>query len=68
MSIYSDLTIIIPTFYPGKIINKCLSSLPTESEIYILDNGNDPELEEIINLSKLNVKHFKLVTYDFQII
>ena len=60
MSTYSDLTIIIPTFYPGKIINKCLSSLPTESEIYILDNGNDPELEEIVNLSNLNIKHFKL--------
>ena len=60
MSIYSDLTIIIPTFYPGKIINKCLLSLPKESEIYILDNGNDSELEDIINLSKLNIKHFKV--------
>ena len=60
MSIYSDLTIIIPTFYPGKIINKCLATLPKESEIFIVDNGNDTELEEIIKLSSLNIKHFKI--------
>jgi len=60
MSIYSELTVIIPTFYPGKIINKCFASLPKESEILILDNGNDPELDEIIKLSNLNIKHLKL--------
>ena len=60
MSIYSELTIIIPTFYPGKIINKCFATLPKESEILILDNGNDLELDEIIKLSNLNIKHFKL--------
>jgi GT2 family glycosyltransferase len=60
MSIYSQITIIIPTYYPGKIINKCLDSLPAESEILIIDNGDDVELEEIIKLSNLNIKHFKL--------
>lgn len=60
MSIFSELTIIIPTFYPGKIINQCLDSLPKESEIYIIDNGNDLELEKIIKLSNLKIKHFKI--------
>ena len=57
---YSKITIIIPTFYPGKIINRCLASLPKESEILIIDNGDDVELEEIIKISNLNIKHFKL--------
>ena len=43
----SKLTIVIPTFYPGKIIKKCLGSLPTVSEIIIIDNGVDPELEPV---------------------
>ena len=60
MSIYSELTIIIPTFYPGKIINKCLDTLPKEAEIFLVDNGDDQELEEIIKLSNLNIKHFKV--------
>ena len=53
MSLLSKLTIIIPTFYPGKIIVKCLKSLPKESEIIIVDNGDDIQLLKIIKL-KLN--------------
>ena len=60
MSIYSELTIIIPTFYPGEIIKKCLATVPKESEICIIDNGNDKELEEIIKLTSLNIKHYKV--------
>ena len=60
MSIFSELTIIIPTFYPGKIINKCLVTLPKESEIFVIDNGDDLELDEIIKLSNLNIKQFKI--------
>jgi len=56
----SRLTIIIPTFYPGKIIKKCLASLPPVSEIIIIDNGEDLELEKIIKLHKLKIKHFKV--------
>ena len=56
----SRLTIIIPTFYPGRIIKKCLASLPPVSEIIIIDNGEDLELEEIIKLQKLKIKHFKV--------
>ena len=54
------LTIIIPTFYPGRIIKKCLASLPPASEIIIIDNGEDIELEKIIKLQKLKIKHYKV--------
>ena len=56
----SRLTIIIPTFYPGRIIKKCLASLPPASEIIIIDNGEDIELEKIIKLQKLKIKHYKV--------
>ena len=56
----SKLTIIIPTFYPGKIIKKCLESLPIGSEIIIIDNGVDPELQQIIKLQKHKIKHYKV--------
>ena len=56
----SRLTIIIPTFYPGRIIKKCLASLPSVSEIIIIDNGEDLELEKTIKLQKLKIKHFKV--------
>ena len=56
----SKLTIVIPTFYPGRIINKCLKSLPSVSEIIIIDNGEDPELEKNIKLQKLRIKHYKV--------
>ena len=48
-SIFSELTIIIPTFYPGTIINKCIDSLPLQSDLIIVDNGEDGELERIIS-------------------
>ena len=60
MGLLSKLSIIIPTFYPGKIIIKCLRSLPKESEIIIVDNGNDLELEKIIKSLKLKIKHYKI--------
>ncbi len=59
-NIYSELSIIIPTFYPGSIINKCLDSLPHKSDIIIVDNGDDRELEKIISKTKKNVRHFKI--------
>ena len=37
--IYSELSIIIPTFYPGPIIHKCIDSLPYKSDIIIVDNA-----------------------------
>jgi len=60
MSLLSKLTIIIPTFYPGKIIVKCLKSLPKESEIIIVDNGEDIQLLKIIQSLKIKIKHYKI--------
>jgi len=60
MSLLSKLTIIIPTFYPGKIIIKCLKSLPKKSEIIIVDNGDDIELKNIIKSLKLNIRYFNI--------
>ena len=51
--IFSKLTIIIPTFYPGPIINNCIDSLPLESDLIIVDNGEDEELERIIIKKKI---------------
>ena len=52
-NVFSELTIIIPTFYPGTIINKCIDSLPLHSDLIIVDNGEDKELERIINEKKI---------------
>ena len=43
-----------------RIIKKCLASLPLNSEIIIIDNGEDPELEKIIKLQKKKIKHYKV--------
>ena len=58
--INSELSIIIPTFYPGPIINKCIDSLPYKSDIIIIDNGDDNELKKIISEKKNNIRHFKI--------
>ena len=53
-SLQSELSIIIPTFYPGPIINRCIDSLPCKSDIIIVDNGDDEELKKIISEKKYN--------------
>ena len=50
-----NYSIVIATFYPGNIINKCLASLPNNKEILIIDNGDDKKLRD--NLSKINNKN-----------
>lgn len=60
MKSYSHLTIIIPTFYPGKIINECLDTIPKTADIIIVDNGKDLELENILNNKEHNIRHFKI--------
>ena len=58
--IYSKLSIIIPTFYPGSIISKCIDSLPLNSELIIVDNGEDQELEKLLLKKKNNIQYFKI--------
>jgi N-acetylglucosaminyl-diphospho-decaprenol L-rhamnosyltransferase len=58
--IYSKLSIIIPTFYPGSIISKCIDSLPLNSELIIVDNGEDQELEKLLFKKKNNIQYFKI--------
>ena len=60
MSLFSKLTIIIPTFYPGSIINTCIDSLPEDSDIIIVDNGDDQELDSLLKKKKHNIRHFKI--------
>lgn len=60
MNKYSEISIVIPTFCPGPIIKKCLKSLPKNADIMIVDNGNDVELESILNEQKHKIRHFKL--------
>ena len=57
---YSNLSIIIPTFYPGPIIHKCIDSLPVTSDIIIIDNGEDEELEKILIKKEHNIRHYKI--------
>ena len=60
MKSYTHLTIIIPTFYPGKIINECLDTIPKTADIIIVDNGKDIELENILKKKEHNIRHFKI--------
>ncbi len=60
MEIFSKLTIIIPTFYPGPIINNCIDSLPETADIIVVDNGEDEELQNLIKQKKHNITHYKI--------
>jgi len=60
MNIFDEISIIIPTFYPGNIINKCLQTLPKNADIIIVDNGDDEYLANLIKNSDQNLRHFKI--------
>ena len=60
MNIFDEISIIIPTFYPGNIINKCLETLPKSADIIIVDNGDDEELANIIKKSDRDLRHYKI--------
>ena len=60
MNIFDKISIIIPTFYPGNIINKCLQTLPKNADIIIVDNGDDEDLANLIKNSDLNLRHYKI--------
>lgn len=60
MEIFSNLTIVIPTFYPGSVINNCINSLPNSSEIIIIDNSKNDEVSDLIRGNSHNIKYFKI--------
>ena len=60
MDSFSHLTIIIPTFYPGSIINRCIDTLPEDADIIVVDNGYDQELDNLLKQKKHNIRHFKI--------
>lgn len=43
-----DVSIVIPTYFPGKIINNLFKSLPKVKEILVLDNSSDEGLKNLI--------------------
>ena len=55
MNDQNSCKVIIPVFYPGKIVVNCINSIPKNFEIFILDNGlDDYNLEN--EIKKLNRK------------
>lgn len=52
-----DVTIIVPTYYPGQIIKSLIKSLPKVREIFILDNASE------FNLKKLITDEFNFINY-----
>lgn len=54
-----NCSIVIPTYYPGIIINKLLTSLPSVKEVFILDNGNDHQLKQLISTKYKYINHIE---------
>lgn len=52
-----DCSVVIPTFYPGDIINKLFLSLPAVKEIIVFDNGNDKKLKNETLDNFRNIKY-----------
>ena len=52
-----ECSIVIPTYFPGKIIEKLLGSLPRVREIYVFDNSNDEELKLLIENKFTNIEY-----------
>ena len=55
-----NITILIPTYYPGKIIKNLFYSLPEVKEVIVLDNGSDSDLKKIISEEFNFVKYINL--------
>jgi len=60
MNIFDQISIIIPTYYPGNIIKKCLQTLPKNADILIIDNGDDQDLDDLIKNSDQKLRHYKI--------
>jgi GT2 family glycosyltransferase len=53
----NDCSVVIPTYFPGKIIEKLFESIPPVKEILVFDNSNDHELEDLIKNKYEHVKY-----------
>lgn len=53
----NDCSIVIPTYFPGKIIEKLFETIPPVKEILVLDNSNDSELKDLIKKKYNRVKY-----------
>ena len=50
-------SVVIPTFFTGKIIENLFNSIPKVKEILVFDNSNDKELEELIKINYPRIKY-----------
>ena len=53
----NDCSIVVPTYFPGKIIEKLFESFPPVKEVLVLDNSNDNELKDLINQKYKYIKY-----------
>jgi len=53
----NNCSVIIPTYFPGKIIENLLESIPPVKEILILDNSDDNELRNLLKTSYKKVRY-----------
>jgi len=60
MQSFSKLTIIIPTFYPGPILKKCIKSLPFTADIIIVDNSHDEKLRIMLKEKNYNIRYYNV--------
>ena len=60
MQSFSKLTIIIPTFYPGPILKKCIKSLPFTADIIIVDNSHDEKLRIMLKQKNYNIRYYNV--------
>ena len=51
-----NLSIIIVTFKSEKVIHQCLNSIPTETQVIVVENSNNKNFKEIIEKKYKNVK------------
>ena len=53
----NDCSVVIPTYFPGKIIEKLFESIPPVKEILVFDNSNDQELEDLIKIKYKYIRY-----------
>ena len=55
-----DCSIVVPAYYPGKVIDKMINSFPIVKEILILDNSSDKILKNNILSNYKHIKYYDL--------